>query len=169
MHLRTADPELLRRTVGSWAETLVALAQGIDDRPVVPDRAAKSCGTEETYSRDLVDRRLMRSEIERMAVEVAGWLSRRSLFARTVTLKVRYADFTTITRSETRRPATRDAAEIGRRAAALLARTEAGGRPVRLLGVSVHGFESPDREERAADDPQLPLDLPLLGAGIIRP
>ncbi|HQR47330.1 MAG TPA: DNA polymerase IV [Thermoanaerobaculia bacterium] len=164
--VRTADPELLRRTVGSWAPTLVELARGIDERPVVPDRPAKSCGTEETYARDLVDRRLMRSEVERMAGEVAAWLARRDLVARTVTLKVRYADFTTVTRSETRRPATRAAAEIASRAASLLSKTEAGARPVRLLGVSVHGFDAVERHDAAADDPQLTLPLP--GAGIIR-
>ncbi len=167
--VRTADPALLRRIVRSWAETLVSLSFGIDERPIVSDRTAKSCGTEETYSRDLVDRRLMRSEIERMAGEVAGWLSRRSLLARTVTLKVRYADFTTITRSETRRPATREAAEIASRAAALLARTEAGARPVRLLGVSVHGFDSPGGRGKAAEEPQLALELPPSWPGIIRP
>jgi len=157
--VRTADRELLRQIVGSWAGTLVALCFGIDERPVVPDRPAKSCGTEETYARDLVDRRLMRSEVERMAGEVGAWLLRRNLLARTVTLKVRYADFTTVTRSETRRPATREAAEIGRRCAALLGRTDAGKRPIRLLGVSVHGFESPDRHDAAADCPQLPLGI----------
>jgi len=161
--VRAADPALLRRTVGSWAETLVALSFGVDDRPVVPDRAAKSCGTEETYPRDVVDRRLMRSEVERMAGEVAGWLSRRNLLARTVTLKVRYADFTTVTRSETRRPATREAPEIARRAAALLAKTGAGARAVRLLGVSVHGLEAPERHDAAAGDPQLPLGLEDVG------
>jgi len=157
--VRTADPALLRRTVGSWSGTLLALSFGVDDRPVVPDRAAKSCGTEETYARDVVDRRLIRSEVERMAGEVAGWLSRRNLLARTVTLKVRYADFTTVTRSETKRPATREAAEISRRAAALLAKTGAGARSVRLLGVSVHGLEAPERHDAAAGDPQLPLGL----------
>ena len=167
--VRSAGRELLRRLVGSWAETLVSLSWGVDDRPVVPDRAAKSCGTEETYARDLVDRRLMRSEIERMAGEVAEWLLRRHLLARTVTLKVRYADFTTITRSGTRRPSTREAAEIASRAAALLAKTEAGRRPVRLLGVSVHGFDSPDRRGAADEDAQLPLEIPFSGAGIIRP
>jgi DNA polymerase-4 len=76
-----------------------------------------------------------------------------------VTLKVRFADFTTITRSETRRPATCEAAEIGRRCVALLAKTEAGERPVRLLGVSMHGLETPERHDAAAGDPQLPLGI----------
>jgi DNA polymerase-4 len=157
--VRTVDPPLLRRTVGSWAETLVTLARGIDERPVVPDRPATSCGREETYSRDLLDRRLLRSEAERMAGEVAAWLARKGLLARTVTLKLRYADFTTITRSDTRRPATRDTAAIAERASAMLGRTEAGRRAVRLLGVSVHGLESPEMHDAAATDPQLPLGI----------
>ncbi len=157
--VRGSDPALLRRTVGSWAETLVGLSHGIDDRPVEPDRPATSCGREETYPRDLLDRRLLRSEAERMAGEVAGWLAKTGLLARTVTLKLRYADFTTITRSDTKRPATREAASIAERASALLARTEAGRRPVRLLGVSVHGLESPEAHDRDTADSQLPLGI----------
>jgi DNA polymerase-4 len=57
-----------------------------------------------------------------------------------VTVKVRYDDFTTITRSDTRLPSTHDADELAGRAVALLDRTEAGARPVRLLGVSMHGL-----------------------------
>ena len=66
----------------------------------------------------------------------------RGLLARTVTIKVRYDDFTTITRSHSR-AATDDVAEIVQRAVSLLAKTEAGRRPVRLLGAGVHGFEVP--------------------------
>jgi DNA polymerase-4 len=69
------------------------------------------------------------------------WLQRKFLFARTVTLKVRYSDFTTVTRSQSA-PPTRDAALIAARAIQLLERTEAGSRPVRLLGVSVHNLHS---------------------------
>jgi DNA polymerase-4 len=68
-----------------------------------------------------------------------SWLETRHLFARTVTIKVRYNDFTTITRSHTD-TATREEASIVTRAVALLERTEAGRRPVRLLGVSVHNL-----------------------------
>jgi DNA polymerase-4 len=60
--------------------------------------------------------------------------------ARTVTIKVRYANFTTVTRSHTEEPATQDAARIVERALALLERTEAAKRPVRLLGVGTHGL-----------------------------
>jgi DNA polymerase-4 len=68
-----------------------------------------------------------------------SWLSRKSLLARTVTIKVRYHDFTTVTRSQSAAP-TRDASALVARAVQLLDKTEAGQRPVRLLGVSVHNF-----------------------------
>ncbi len=71
-----------------------------------------------------------------MARENAVWLRKRGLLARTVTIKVRYSDFTTITRSDTRAP-TSDADDIARRAVALLDKTEAHARPVRLLGAGV--------------------------------
>jgi DNA polymerase-4 len=92
-----------------------------------------------------------------MARHDAAWLEKRNLYARTLVLKVRYGDFTTVTRSETRRP-TRDADELAERASALLSRTEAATRPVRLLGVGVHGLMTPEELEKAAPpDPQLPL------------
>ena len=70
---------------------------------------------------------------------------------------MRYGDFTTVTRSETRRP-TRDADELAARASALLYRTEAATRPVRLLGVGVHGLMTPEETAKATPpDPQLPL------------
>jgi DNA polymerase-4 len=137
--VRGADPTVLREAVGSLADWLQQLAHGIDDRPVVPHRESKSSGSESTYPRDLTDRTVIEQEIAEMATHAAGWLVRKSLFARTVTIKVRYSDFTTITRSHTA-PPTRDEAGIVTRAVHLLQRTEAGTRPVRLLGVSVHNF-----------------------------
>ncbi len=139
--VRTAPDEMLREAVGSYAPTLRDLSMGIDERPVEPDRERKSVGSEETYPQDLSDAVTIRSEIADRAGECAEYLDRHGLFARTVTLKLRYSNFQTITRSETRRPATRSAAEIAARAAALLEKTEAGKRPVRLIGVSVHGLE----------------------------
>jgi DNA polymerase-4 len=140
VELRIVEPERLRQIVGSQAECLRQLALGKDDRPVVPDRPAKSAGSERTYPRDLLDLGAIGEEIGRMAGEAAEWLRRHALFARTVTIKVRYSDFTTITRSHTVAPATRDLGELSARAVALLGRTEAGRRPVRLLGVAVHGL-----------------------------
>jgi len=82
----------------------------------------------------------MRAEIERLARRVAASVAKKDLVARTVTIKVRYANFATVTRSHTEEPATRDAGIISRRALALLERTDAGKRPVRLLGVGAHGL-----------------------------
>jgi DNA polymerase-4 len=156
--IRTADPGLLRRTVGSHADWLIDLARGIDDRPVEPSRPRKSVGTENTFAEDLRERARIIEEVDAMAREDAAWLARKALFAKTVTLKVRYGDFTTITRSDTRLPATRDEHQLAARAVALLERTEAGTRPVRLLGVSLHGLTG---------DPQPPAPRPGRGSGIL--
>ena len=137
--VRTADATVLRETVGSMTEWLQQLANGIDDRPVTPNREAKSSGSESTYPEDLIDIETIRTEITELASHAIAWLARKDLLARTVTIKVRYNDFTTITRSHSSLP-TRDEAELTARALRLLDKTEAGQRPVRLLGVSVHNF-----------------------------
>ena len=137
--VRATDIQVLREAVGSLADWLRQLANGVDDRPVVPHRDAKSSGSENTYPADLTDLDAIREEIAGMAAHAADWLARKALLARTVTIKVRYSDFTTVTRSQTMAP-TRDRGEITTRAVQLLGKTEAGARPVRLLGVSVHNL-----------------------------
>lgn len=87
----------------------------------------------------MTDLEVIRAEISEMATHAADWLSRKQLLARTVTIKVRYGDFTTITRSHSAM-ATRDGANLAARALQLLEKTEAGRRPIRLLGVSTHNF-----------------------------
>jgi DNA polymerase-4 len=137
--VRTVDPAALREAVGSLSEWLQQLAHGEDDRPVVPEHDPKSSGNESTFAHDLTDIRDIRNEISEMAIDAARWLMRHERYARTVTIKVRYGDFTTITRSHSE-IATRDEESIVSRALALLDKTEAGTRPVRLLGVSVHNL-----------------------------
>jgi DNA polymerase-4 len=137
--VRAIDDRALREAVGSMADWLKQLSKGIDNRAVVAHREAKSSGTENTYAEDLTDEATIRGEIEDMARNTAAWLERRGLLARTVTIKVRYADFTTITRSHTAAPC-RDASDLVGRAHQLLRKTEAGQRSVRLLGVSVHNL-----------------------------
>ena len=109
--VRAADPQVLRDTVGSLSDWLRRLADGLDDRPVVPNRVVKSSGTENTYPEDLTNPETIRDEIAEMATRAIGWLARKQLLARTVTIKVRYSDFTTITRSHTALP-TRDEADL---------------------------------------------------------
>lgn len=137
-------------------EWLQKLAAGEDDRAVVPNRPSKSSSSECTYPEDITDLGRIRDEIAGMARDNAQWLGRRQIVARTVTIKVRYGDFTTITRSHSDRP-TSDPDEIARRAVALLEKTEAGQRPVRLLGAGVHNLEMPSEEgARPAGDPESP-------------
>jgi DNA polymerase-4 len=154
--VRTADLTMLRDTVGSLAEWLQQLANGIDDRPVVVEHDPKSSGNECTYASDLTNLDEIRHEIAGMARDAAGWLVRHERFARTVTIKVRYNDFTTITRSHSD-ALTRDEESVVSRALALLDKTDAGRRPIRLLGVSVHNLDvdiapAPDIQARLPFD-----------------
>jgi DNA polymerase-4 len=157
--VRSANPEVLRDAVGSMTDWLQRLARGEDDRPVDPNRPSKSSSSECTYAEDLVDLERIREEIAGMARDNALWLGRKGIVARTVTIKVRYDDFTTITRSHSA-VATSDADEIVQRAIALLDKTEAGRRPVRLLGAGVYNLESADGSEDAeeVESKQLRLD-----------
>src|SRR5689334_9474647 len=123
LDVRKADPEMLRAAVGSMTEWLQKLARGEDDRPVEPNRQSKSSSSECTYAEDLADIGRIREEIAGMARDNAQWLERKGLAARTVTIKVRYGDFTTITRSHSD-VATSDAEAIVQRAVALLEKTE---------------------------------------------
>jgi nucleotidyltransferase/DNA polymerase involved in DNA repair len=96
----------------------------------------------------------MRRWLGEMADECSSWLERKRRVCRTVTIKVRYRDFTTVTRSRTFAAPTRDPALIRAAAADLLSRTEAAATPVRLLGVSVHNLLTDDE----AADGRLPFE-----------
>jgi DNA polymerase-4 len=120
-----------------------------------PNREAKSSGSENTYPEDLTDLATIRIEIADMASHAISWLERRQMLARTVTIKVRYDDFTTVTRSHSAMP-TRDEADLAARAVRLLDKTDAGTRPVRLLGVSVHNFRGDNDIDEASD--RLPFE-----------
>ncbi len=149
--LRVRSPEELEARFGRYGEALYRYARGEDPRPVESHRERKSVGNERTYAEDLRELAAVRTEIERLSELVAGSLGRRGIAARTVTLKVRYGDFTTLTRARSVPWSVTEGTEIARHAAALLAATEAGRRPVRLLGVSVSNLVS--AQERG----QLPL------------
>ena len=149
--VRAVESTLLQRTVGSLAEWLRQLSYGEDPRPVQPDRPWKSLSAENTYAEDLDEPREVRREIEQLAHRVAASLERKHLRARSVAIKVRYADFSTVTRSHTAHAPTCDASQIAARAIALLERTDALRRPVRLLGVGTHGLVGQDEQVPASD------------------
>jgi len=139
--IRTADRDALAKTVGSLADWLVELSHGRDNRPVEPNRETKSVSCETTYAKDLTDLREINQQIQLLAEEVAGDLKRKGLRARTVTIKVRYNNFTTVTRSHTTEYFTDSRPDLVNRAQMLLERTEVGARPVRLLGVGAHALK----------------------------
>jgi DNA polymerase-4 len=146
--LRARPPEdLLDRFGLKHGRLLWEFAQGIDDRPVETHQERKSLGTENTYAVDLRDLAGMDEEIDRMAAEVAAGLARRELAACTVTLKVRYDDFTTLTRSRTFTFPVCSAGPIAAAARDLLRKTDAPARPVRLLGVTASNLVQGQMEQ----------------------
>jgi DNA polymerase-4 len=130
----------LRRALGDAVGThLYELAWGRDPRPVVPDQAEKSVGAEETFPRDVDDHQAVLREILRLSERVAARLRARGMAGRTVVLKVRFADFSTITRSRTLAEHTDVARSIHHAAGDLFRGLGLGPVPVRLVGVRVEG------------------------------
>lgn len=121
---------------------LKALARGEDPREVVPDEAAKSVGAEDTFGQDLRGREPLERELLSQSARVARRLRGAGLQGHVVTVKVKYADFTSLTRRVTLPAATDDDRTIFDAARAQLARVDLG-RPVRLTGVTVSDFASP--------------------------
>jgi DNA polymerase-4 len=133
--LRAVPLDRLQGGFGRHGATLYRYARGQDDRPVRIERERKSLSAERTYSSDLTSLAEMSEELGRLAERVGGGLAKRGIGARTLTLKVRYDDFTTLTRSHTLAAPTSEVAAIAAIARRLLRRSEAGRRAVRLLGV----------------------------------
>ncbi|MBS1212393.1 MAG: polymerase [Proteobacteria bacterium] len=112
------------------------IARGIDDRPVIAERPRKSVGAERTFQSDLGDPVQMLSQLKVLTGPVLAKLAERGLSARSLTLKVRYADFELVTRSRTRSRPFLSMGDVVPHLAELLEKTEARSRKVRLLGVS---------------------------------
>lgn len=127
----------LQQAFGRRAVFYFGLARGVDERPVRPERIRKSVGAEQTYAADLQEQAAMREALLPLAEKVSEVLARRELQGYTLTLKVKYSDFQQITRARSRALPFLMAEDMLPVAAALLCQTEAGARPVRLLGLSV--------------------------------
>jgi DNA polymerase-4 len=129
---------------------LAQLARNIDDRPVTPEREAKSIGNEETFPTDIRERAALEREIVRLSDRVAGRLRGSGLEARTITLKLRFGDFRTITRSRTQPASTAISTEIASTARELLAPidVEPG---IRLIGVSASQLAPPSERQGVLD------------------
>jgi DNA polymerase-4 len=143
---------LVRRLGRAHGSHLAALAHGEDRDPVVPDRAAKSLGHEETFREDIVDRYVLAAHVLRMSESVASALRGSSLAGRTVTVKVKYFDFALVTRAHTLPVAVDTGKAIAAVGMALLDAIDVR-EGVRLLGVSMSGLTP------TVDTRQLSFDL----------
>jgi hypothetical protein len=135
------------------------LARGEDDRPVLPDRETKSVSVEDTFEIDVTDPALLGATVERMADRVAERLRASSLSGRTVTLKVRHHDFSTLTRSQTLAGPTDDRRVITRVARGLFAEIDTSD-GVRLLGVGVHGLADWVQDDLFTEEEASEADAP---------
>ncbi|NNL11970.1 MAG: DNA polymerase IV, partial [Pseudomonadales bacterium] len=138
--LRRFSEHALVKHFGKAGRYYYNLVRGIDNRQVNASRERKSIGAERTFHRDIADSSAALEQLDSVLQKVASKLDEKNLLARTLTIKVRYADFTTITRSATTSEGFCNAADMHRALPGLLAKTELGERAVRLLGVSVSGL-----------------------------
>ncbi|MFU8812095.1 MAG: DNA polymerase IV [Balneolaceae bacterium] len=138
--LKKWDEVDLVKQFGKAGHHYFRIARAIDERPVKSHRIRKSIGKERTFSDDVSDREWMVSFLQELAEKVADSMDRLQAGGKTITLKVRYKNFDTITRSHTLPSFTSSAEEIARVAILLFDETEAGARDVRLLGISVSGL-----------------------------
>lgn len=153
--LRAQSLEWLQRNFGSWGDYLHGAARGIDHRAVRNDRPRKSVGAENTFFRDLVSPTELIEALDEIVDTVWPRIEKSESRGRTITLKLRYSDFHTITRAKSFAEPVRDRAQFTEAGHALLLALCPVDRPVRLLGLTLSGLAQPD-------DPRIgQLDLGL--------
>lgn len=154
--IRKLPAETLTTLFGSSGEHYGRLAHGIDERRVVPDREAKSISNETTFAADIDDPELLRAWLAELVDQTARRLRRHELKGRTVDIKVRFADFKTITRAVTLPRPTNITQELLDAGLALLTeRLPANHLPVRLLGFGITGFDHSGTVQRELfDEPE---------------
>jgi DNA polymerase-4 len=142
-HLRSKSLEFLQWHFGSSAEWYYAVARGVDNRPVNPNRVRKSSGSETTFDRDLTEPGEIEAGVLRMADDVWRWCETRQAFGRTVTVKVKYGDFQQITRSRSQPAAVATKEALHRSALELIPSVLPPEKGIRLVGVTVSNFAAP--------------------------
>jgi DNA polymerase IV len=172
--VRAGEAELIRLLGRAHGSSLHAMALGLDDRPVVPDREHKSISVEDTFDVDLTDRARVRGELDRLADRCVRRLREAGRSGRTVVIKVRRYDFSTLTRSETLRAPTDDLGVVRETAGRLIEGVDTAG-GVRLLGVGVAGLADFTQEDlfaqamAAPDLPGEPEEVPVAPAAPASP
>jgi DNA polymerase IV len=131
----------LKQKFGKFGDGLYQFCRGIDNRPVISQRELKSIGAETTFHEDYYDLNIIKESLLKQCERVYDRLKRKSVKCRTIIIKLKYSDFTQITRSCTVEKATDEFNEIYKTAEQLLEKTEAGLRKIRLVGISVSNFD----------------------------
>jgi DNA polymerase-4 len=139
----------LRALVGSFGPKLKQFAFGEDDRPLETGDEIKSISGEETFLKDTDDRKVLRACLREQATDISARLKHRRLGAHTVQVKVRYSDFTTLTRQISVEEPITEAADIYRLGCFLLGRDKLVSRPLRLLGLGVSSLREPNGQQLA--------------------
>jgi DNA polymerase-4 len=142
---RWSEPDLGRR-FGKLGHDLAQRAKGIDDRPVETEHEAKSISQEITFVRDINEERLLRETLRKLSEQVGHRLRQEALSGATIKLKIRWSDFTTLTRQLTLNQPTNLDKEIHAAIIQLFENVWPPGKRVRLLGVGVSNFEQPARQ-----------------------
>ncbi len=156
--LKKLTEEELIRHFGKTGKFYYSIVRGIDNRPVQPHRETKSMGAEDTFPFDLTATEDMNNELSKIAAIVHERLQRYQLKGRTITLKIKYADFRQITRNQSFPYPVDGLQQIENAAYQLLAGTEPEGKPVRLLGISLSNFgEAPPPKGKYQNPNQLTL------------
>jgi DNA polymerase-4 len=161
--LRVKSQGWLQHLFGKQGEHVWRLAHGIDERPVISDNETKSISHETTFERDITERDTLRAWLSELTEQVGVRLRRYGLYGRTVHVKIRFADFKTITRAHTMTAPSNITRELWQVAARLLEDNLPARNPgVRLLGVGVSGFDHEPLQgllfAQVARDRQLRLD-----------
>jgi DNA polymerase IV len=143
----------IARRFGQHGEDLARRARGVDERPIVTERAAKSISQETTFAQDVRDRALLEQTLRAQAADVAAKLQRKGLMGTSVKLKIRWPDFTTPTRQLTLPQPSDDVETIADAALRLFDQTWPERQPVRLIGVGVGGLGTPPRQLSLWDAP----------------
>jgi len=139
------ESEMLR-LFGENGRELARHARGIDDRPIETGRETKSISQENTFSRDVRDDKLLQKTLREMSAEVAKQLRKNNLAGKTIKLKIRWPDFTTLTRQTTLNNPTDQEDEIAEAVLELLRIVRKPNQAVRLIGVGVSGLGAPIRQ-----------------------
>lgn len=139
--LAHTPPAALHRVLGATGDHVYRLAWGIDDRLVTPERVEKSIGAEETFEKDVDDDDVLHRELLRLAYRTAARLRAGNMQAGTIALKLRYSDFTTLSRSRKLAAPSNSAQQLQAAATALLAGLGDRPQPVRLIGLRAEQLE----------------------------